>query len=52
VEPPLAGDQGDGHVFACHFPELADVLAGERFAPESAVAAARIELHPADDVVS
>ena len=52
VEPPLAGDQGDGHVFACHFPELTDVLAGERFAPESEQAAARIGLHPADDIVS
>ena len=52
VEPPLAGDRGDGHVFACHFPELADVLAGERFAPEPEQAAARMELHPADDLIS
>jgi peptide/nickel transport system ATP-binding protein/oligopeptide transport system ATP-binding protein len=52
VEPPLAGDQGDGHLFACHFPERADVLAGERFAPESEEAATRLGLHPADDIVS
>ncbi|MCW3818900.1 dipeptide ABC transporter ATP-binding protein [Micromonospora sp. DR5-3] len=49
VEPPLAGDQGDGHVYACHFPERADVLAGERFAPESERAVGRMKLHPSGD---
>ncbi len=34
-EPPLAGP-GDRAV-ACHFPDRADVLAGERFAPEAEV---------------